>query len=165
VNNFFLFLAMPIDPNKVHFPVPVQLHKSGNFGKDQAHGKVAEIVTEFKSCNINVLGVATDGDRSYCSFHDALFTKYRCELTELLQRDQPETRATEIVMTSLDRPWWICDGLHALKCQRCHLEEGVGFDRDGEIIWAGRLNRILLLRASLTEFSGISKMNDVLAVD
>jgi hypothetical protein len=146
VNNCFLFLAMPIDPNKVHVQVHVQLHHSRDLRKDQAHSKVVERVTELKSWQINVLGVATDGDRSYCSFHDALFTKYCGEFTELLQRDQPETRATEIGMTSLDRPWWICDALHALKCQGCRLEEGVGFDQDGEIIWAGRLNRILLLR-------------------
>jgi hypothetical protein len=112
-------------------------------------------VIELKSCDIKVPAVASDGDRSYCGLHDALFAKYRGELTELLQRGQPETRGIVIVMTSLDRPWWICDVLSALNCQRYHLEEGVGFDRHGEIIWAGRLNRILMLRKSLTEFSGI----------
>jgi hypothetical protein len=165
VNNFFIFLPMPIDLNKVYFSVHVHLHRSENLGKDQAHIKVMEIVTKLKSRSINVLGVATDGGRPYCSLHDALFTKYRGELTELFSHDQFETRATEIVMSSLDRLWWIRDILHALKCQRYRLEEGFGFDRDGEIIWAGRLNRILMLRYSLTEFFEISKINDVLAVD
>jgi hypothetical protein len=49
VNNFFLLLAMPIDPHKVHVPVHVQLHQSRDLSKDQAHRKVVERVTELKS--------------------------------------------------------------------------------------------------------------------
>jgi hypothetical protein len=49
VNNCFLLLAMPIDPNKVHFPVHVQLHQSRDLRKDQAHSTVVERVTELKS--------------------------------------------------------------------------------------------------------------------
>jgi hypothetical protein len=49
MNSFFPLLAMPIDPNKVHFPLHVQLHQSRDLCKDQAHSKVMEIMTELNS--------------------------------------------------------------------------------------------------------------------
>jgi hypothetical protein len=61
--------------------------------------------------------------------------------------------------------WEVADPLHVLKCQRCMLRDPLSFsDLTDSSFNAQILNDILKLGPSLEQFSGLCRMNDVLAI-
>jgi hypothetical protein len=68
------------------------------------------------------------------------------------------------VFAPRDTPWWIADTLHVLKCQRTRLKNRI-FLSPAVYVDAGVMNETLNLNVALTNFEGLAKMNDVLAVE
>jgi hypothetical protein len=72
---------------------------------------------ELAKCNVNVIAVATDGDRSYDGYQKSIFQSYRTCL------DRPLEDLSQFAAgSSFPQFWWVADPLHALKCQRCRLK-------------------------------------------
>jgi hypothetical protein len=154
----FLFLVMPIDPRLSSFTVHVLPHESGSLGKngvDIYRATSAELLRQ----GIRVLTYATDGDRANISEQKKLFTLYRERLHE------PIEAICADVLESREEPFWIADTLHVLKCQRTRLEKELYLSQYTPSVNATKLNESLHLNMLLTNFQGISKMNDVLAVE
>jgi hypothetical protein len=106
------------------------------------------------------LFVASDGDRGNLTVQKELFSGYEKALIE----NKDIAMICDSQFGNRRDPWWIADVLHVLKNQRCRLAENVYFTRGRDPINAATLNEILQLRHSLSDLTGIAKMNDVLAV-
>jgi hypothetical protein len=163
-NNFFVFLVMPYDPALGCFTAHVRAHCSGALGSKLSAEVIRDVKVALGDEGIIVRALATDGDRSYVSDQDSLFLRYKRRLKDLAGSFQHPSRIN-LDSVNIDELWWICDVLHALKCQRCRLKDLLGLRGKGPTICAEMLNAILNLPHCLKDISGVSKMNDVLAVE
>jgi hypothetical protein len=113
----FIF-SMPLDSSFANFPVHVRFGPSGSFGKHSAEICV-EIVAQLKNSAINVLAVASDGERACLRRHDTLFVRYL---------DRPSAPMTELAqLIDYNEIWEVADPLHAFKCQRCRPVRSLTF--------------------------------------
>jgi hypothetical protein len=154
----FLFLIMPIDPTLSNFTVHLLPQESESLGQNDVD-LYRELCAELIKGRIHVLTYATDGDRGNITEQKNLFLSYRDKL------NQPIEAICADVFGDRDEPFWIADTLHVLKCQRTRLDKELYLSEEIPFINATKLNETLHLNVALTNFKGISKMNDVLAVE
>jgi hypothetical protein len=120
-----------------------------------------EISERLKEQGVRILSFATDGDRGNVDWQRDLFVTYEARL------DDPNLSIERLCQDRLeprDIPWWIADPLHALKCQRTRLKNRL-FLRPSGYVDAGVMNETLQLNVAVSNFDGLAKMNDVLAVE
>jgi hypothetical protein len=159
VNHAYLFHVMPIRPDLVSLTARLMPHPSNSLG---VTGKkfYDDICDILRQSNINILSYASDGDRGNLTDQGTLFEMYEKDVVG----DKEISEICDKMFPIGHRAWWVADVLHVLKCQRCRLNEDLYFAPNGEAINAETLNRVLKLRHSLSNLTGIAKMNDVLAV-
>jgi hypothetical protein len=156
----FAYLVLPVNPNFPSFPVHLFPWKCGVMGQ-QSVQQCEQITRKLRKQNINILSVASDGDRSYIPYQKDLFDRYEDRIDKSLEE------ITDFLFNRGDhipQLWWIADLLHVLKCQRCRLKNNV-FIIPGKMFNAQSLNKILKLRHALTDLEGSSRMNDILAIE
>jgi regulator of replication initiation timing len=165
--NCIAFQILPIDPNISPLVIQLLPRPSGSLGENCPNNECKQIIEILSNCNVNVISVATDGDRSYLGYQTGLFPRYSALICE---HEVKSGACLDRISSQLFRSnvpnqcfWWISDILHVLKCQRCRLKDelfikiGVSFDSNS-------LKEVLMLKASLTKFKGATKMNDIYAV-
>jgi hypothetical protein len=165
--NCIAFQILPIDPNISPLVVQLLPRPSGPLGKNCPNNECKQIIGILSDCNVNVISVATDGDRSYLGYQTRLVPRYSALISdhEVKSGACLDRISSELFRSNVPNQyfWWIDDILHALKCQRCRLKDelfikiGVSFDSNS-------LKEVLMLRASLTQFQGPTKMHDIYAV-
>jgi hypothetical protein len=154
----FAFLVMPLNPQFSTCVCHLCPWESGAMGEVAGLAMCKRVIEELEKCHVNVVSVATDGDRSYLIYQQNIFKHYESRLNRSL-----EELSDLAVASCSQRPWWLADPLHALKCQRCRLKNFL-FIKTTELFTAASLNLKLNLKHSLTNLEGASKMNDIFAI-
>jgi hypothetical protein len=154
----YLFLVMPLNPSFPDFTVHLFPYQSPSLGKELGPAMCLEIARLLKEQGVRILTFATDGDRGNVEAQRDLFESYKGRLH--LDIDA----LSHAIFANRDIPWWIADTLHALKCQRTRLEKRL-FLAPSIYVDARGMNETLNLNIALTNFQGLAKMSDVLAVE
>jgi hypothetical protein len=154
----YLFHVMPTNPEWTSFTIHLYPHASPSLGQ-KGYDLYNKIANSLLNQKVKVLTYATDGDRGNLLAQKKIFDSYREYLDEEMEV------ICDRVFPSMEGPWWIADTLHVLKCQRSRLENDLFLDPDFSPINAETMNESLDLGAPLTNFRGLTKMNDVLAVE
>jgi regulator of replication initiation timing len=162
-----VFMILPIAPSIPNLVIHLIKRDSGTLGVNEAPVVCREVMKWLAKSNINVVSVASDGDRSYLRHQNEIFLRYSKMLGGSLDEICDYCRDSSFFCPDISpqsKFWWIGDLLHIMKCQRCRLQNDL-YLMPGEVFNCVTLNKKLHLRHSLTDFKGINKMNDVYAVE
>jgi hypothetical protein len=160
-------MILPIAPSIPHLVIHLIKRDSGTLGVNEAPVVCRQVMKWLAKCSINVVSVASDGDRSYLRHQNEIFLRYSMMLGGSLDEICDYCRGSSFFCPDISpqsKFWWIGDLLHILKCQRCRLQNDL-YLMPGEVFNCVTLNKKLHLRHSLTDFKGVNKMNDVYAVE
>jgi hypothetical protein len=160
--NVHAFMVLPINSRMRSFLVHILPHPSGSLGESGA-GLYRKIVDILSVSKLQIISIATDGDRGYCPYQSQLIEKYRDRLLGKQNIVSCCAAAFQHETDEIARIWWIADCLHALKCQRCRLANDLALHSTMPPTSAS-LNATLRLRQSLKDLSEAAKMNDIFAV-
>jgi hypothetical protein len=79
--NVHFFFVMPINSKISNFSAHIRALASGSLGKQSA-AIYADATRELQKCGLNVLPLASDGERRWLARHETLFGHYRHRLSE-----------------------------------------------------------------------------------
>jgi hypothetical protein len=153
--NGHLFFSMPLNPSLTNFSVHLRFLPSGSLGRRSSE-TCREIAAQLKDCKIDVLALASDGERASLKCYDALFRLYS-DRTFV-----PMTELTKIINNH--ETWEIATPLHALKCQRCWLAHSLSFSRGSISFDAKTMNKTLSIEPPSQRLAAVDQMSDALAV-
>jgi hypothetical protein len=157
------FMVLPINPVLRSFVVHVLPHPNGSLSDrgEELYRSIVDILLELR---VQIISIATDGDRGFCPYQASLFPKYEDLILGGWDIVACCAAAFEHETDKTPQIWWIADCLHALKCQRCRLSNNLALSPTMPPINAASLNATLHLRYSLRNLGGAAKMNDIFAV-
>jgi hypothetical protein len=127
------------------FLVHILPHPSGSL-EESAAGLYRKIVDILSVSKVQIISIATDGEREYWPYQSQLIEKYRDLLLGKQEIVSCCAAAFQHETDEISLIWWIADCLHALKCQRCRLANDLALHSTMPSINAASLKATLRLR-------------------
>lgn len=112
IKDFFVIYVCPLKPSKGGFPLVIYPKNNGAADVDCV-GHLEEIYLILRSLNINVIGLAFDGDTGYLKFAKAYYTKF----SEFVFSSHAK-KLYDLIPYPLDIPLIFEDMYHVIKCIR-----------------------------------------------
>jgi hypothetical protein len=156
-------MLLPIDPALRSFVVHILPHPNGSLG-NRGEGLYRSIINILMESKVQIISIATDGDRGFGPYQASLFPKDKDLMLGGWDSVAWCGGAFNHEAGETPQIWWIGVCLHALKCQRYRLSNDLALFHTMLPVNAASLNATLHLHYSLKKPSGAAKMNDIFAV-